>query len=859
MILILFNSSFNSYKELIETNIFPYENFKDCLICFKTIENKNLYSLTEWIQYLNKTRIFKISIFKDKEKSKINENLFLLVKNDYGTYIWQIISIDKDRYFLYEKKSNTNTFKNTKNFEEVEKLVIMKVYSYFEQDFPSEAFNDRNKEYSVKIKNLNNLLASMENLYVLMDSESVNFSNGKRYAKPYVEQDGDTISLIVTPLSLITKYNYYEGTSANFNSQNVLSRVTREEFYNIIKKIPSQIRLIIEVILEDGIVYCERNEVLECCEKREKCEKSFQNVEKIKEANKKDFFGNLSYKLKKNRLVVGLCSIAVLILCIYFMTRKPFVQKEELITYSESRYNTINHYRKLSKKITIDKNSAVKIGKSSYIPEVIAKEAFCNSKIKQLTINANIIHINQQAFENCDRLTSIKLNNGLREIGSYAFRNCTGIDTIEIPPTVYEIGDSIFEGVKLKNLTIGKQLYELYGERLADSIDENTQITFTDDSAAFDPLTYCVLYEDYEGDLCICDISSPFDVFVIPDGVKKLKRDILNEYCVKHDGYLNNFNRAYLGSYSKIKEIIISDSVIEIEDNFFENSQIKKIKIPDAVTDIGYMLFNGSELEEISFGPDVVEIGYGAFENTNLKEIELPPKLTEIGSHSFEKTQLTHIEFPEKLNKIGYNAFQYCNLEEVVIPDSVEKIGSSAFADNPIKKLILGNSIEELDLDVFSNCQIEEIIIPDSVTSISYRAFKSNPLKKVIIGNGVRTIYTDAFSYTQLEVISIPKNVKNIYESAFSNTPLKKIALSGGKDFLSGNAFINTKVEEIILNMPIKFDTISYYFFDQFPEDVIIYVDENEAQKLKQYTTAEIVECDIDEKIKDFEQKYLGE
>ncbi len=56
----------------------------------------------------------------------------------------------------------------------------------------------------------------------------------------------------------------------------------------------------------------------------------------------------------------------------------------------------------------------------------------------------NVTKIGNEAFYNCNYLTSIEIPNSVTSIGNYAFYSCSGLTSIEIPNSVTSIGNSAF-------------------------------------------------------------------------------------------------------------------------------------------------------------------------------------------------------------------------------------------------------------------------------------------------------------------------------------------------------------------------------------------------------------------------------
>ena len=63
-----------------------------------------------------------------------------------------------------------------------------------------------------------------------------------------------------------------------------------------------------------------------------------------------------------------------------------------------------------------------------------------------ITIKDGTLEINDYAFSDCIKLTTINIPNSVESIGAYAFDGCTGLKSITIPKGVISIGGSAFGG-----------------------------------------------------------------------------------------------------------------------------------------------------------------------------------------------------------------------------------------------------------------------------------------------------------------------------------------------------------------------------------------------------------------------------
>lgn len=96
-----------------------------------------------------------------------------------------------------------------------------------------------------------------------------------------------------------------------------------------------------------------------------------------------------------------------------------------------------------------DKKGTVEVAHGT---EMIAGDAFANSKASKVILPKTVTSIASYAFNNCENLREVVLNEGLTHIGEYSFRMCHLLDDITIPDTVLDIMTYAFSGSPLRNL-----------------------------------------------------------------------------------------------------------------------------------------------------------------------------------------------------------------------------------------------------------------------------------------------------------------------------------------------------------------------------------------------------------------------
>lgn len=97
------------------------------------------------------------------------------------------------------------------------------------------------------------------------------------------------------------------------------------------------------------------------------------------------------------------------------------------------------------------------LGGSYVIPNTVLYiwGAFANcSRLLNVVIPNNVIHVGASAFNSCAALTNVTIGNRVANIGQSAFNACVGLTTLTIPASVTNIGNSTFSAsVSLTNLT----------------------------------------------------------------------------------------------------------------------------------------------------------------------------------------------------------------------------------------------------------------------------------------------------------------------------------------------------------------------------------------------------------------------
>ena len=240
-------------------------------------------------------------------------------------------------------------------------------------------------------------------------------------------------------------------------------------------------------------------------------------------------------------------------------------------------------------------------------------------------------------------------------------------------------------------------------------------------------------------------------------------------------------------------------TVVTIGHDAFESATgITEVIIPDSVTEIEYQAFeNCTNLNKVDLG-NITSLSFEVFTGcTNLTEITIPKTLKNGAvSPCLDNPNITKITLEEGLTVVPSNLCANTGISEIVIPNSVTKIDSSAFA----------------------NTAITEIVIPDSVTEIEYQAFENcTNLNKVDLGNITSLSFEVFTGCTNLTEITIPKTLKNgAVSPCLDNPNITKITLEEGLTVVPSNLCANTGISEIVI--PDSVTEIEFGAFDDCTE-----------------------------------------
>ena len=216
---------------------------------------------------------------------------------------------------------------------------------------------------------------------------------------------------------------------------------------------------------------------------------------------------------------------------------------------------------------------------------------------------------------------------------------------------------------------------------------------------------------------------------------------------------------------SKIRGLILPDSIETIKNNAFENcDQLAAVSLGTGLKRIEDRAFFWSSVSSLALPASVEYVGSSAFENcTRLHSLVVPPAVSYVGTSFLAGcTSLETVSLPDSLIVIPDKAFYGCEkLSEINFPANLEKIGDAAF----------------------SHCLIDISEFPIGLKTVGANAFDyCTNLSYIVLPDGLHTVGNEAFARCEnLSCIEIPESVINVGDNAFGGpdfdhfTKLKKV------------------------------------------------------------------------------------
>ena len=383
-----------------------------------------------------------------------------------------------------------------------------------------------------------------------------------------------------------------------------------------------------------------------------------------------------------------------------------------------------------------------------------------------LDIIEGTLSISDNAFSNCNNLTSIYIPNSVTSIGYGAFIGCGSLKSITIPNSVTSIGAIAFYGCS-----------------------SLTSVTLNSND---------IVSTSYMSDI----FGSQVEEYVIGNNVTTIGNSAF-AYC------------------SSLTSVTIPNSITTIGNSAFAYcSSLTSVTIPNCVTTIGGSAFVGcSSLTSITIPEGVTSIGSGAFGNcSSLKHVEWNVKNhTDFDYYNrpFDDQSSISIQsftFGENVEYIPADlCYNMDSLKTITIPNSVDSIGGQAFYScDSLVSVTIGNSVTSIGDYAFGNCSLLKYVEWNvkNYADFDYynRPFRSSPaISSFTFGEDVEYIPAYlCYDMDSLKTITIPNSVDSIGGQAFySCDSLVSVTIGNSVTSIGDKAFIYCDSLRFIFSAPL--------------------------------------------------------
>ncbi|MBN3490604.1 leucine-rich repeat protein [Acholeplasma equirhinis] len=437
-----------------------------------------------------------------------------------------------------------------------------------------------------------------------------------------------------------------------------------------------------------------------------------------------------------------------------------------------------------------------------------------NQMIRTVTVGANILVINERAFEN----SSIETFNGFEQIQSFGLQAFYSAKQLSSPV------------VLTKAITVGQAAFQ-YTEKIP-SIEINLETEAAYNAITIYAYAFANIPSTTKANLYLHSSSYQSTSFTSSSGFTVRGRTYSSgsmNYAINPSNTEWIFT-SYSGSSSSIT---ISNTVYSLPVTSIQTNAVR----------------NNTVLRTVTVGDNMNKIGDGAFENTKITTFVGLNYVEVIGLNAFRNiTTLTSSITFNKIQMIGNYAFYgstaipsiTLELESEEMLDTLI-IGENSFGNLPTtygdiyvtRDTIVGEGNENPNLHIFRYDEVIDgvvytlnedettylvsgalrgtttVNIPAeinglTVTEIKDYAFKLNPsVTAVALGENITTIGVSAFESSKLVSITGLENVVTIKENAFRNiTSLTSEIVFNELQMLGNNAFNGSnQIISMVLNL----------------------------------------------------------
>ena len=352
----------------------------------------------------------------------------------------------------------------------------------------------------------------------------------------------------------------------------------------------------------------------------------------------------------------------------------------------------------------------------------------CDGLTGTITIPAQIITLNQDAFDGCNSITHLIINGKVQYIDKFAFRETRSL----IDFTINNYAHSTTTTLQISYVTVDGSIYSA----------DRTLLLCTPTARASNVFNIPYQLKEFSP-ICFASHScktSQFRMYT-SDGTSLLNLPSIGEHLIiDHNG------------------ICVYDSL----------TQTTLVKMPPGWNPVSFTI------------PDIFTvIGNGAFANSNIQKDISFNNIVAIGEWAFYKCKaLNAIMNVSQIVSIGRQAFHACWFTQLISPP-IKQLTEYVYSYAAAKVIAISEGVEVIERSVCLMGSVENLTLPSTLKEISFEAFKNSQLKHIDFPNiSLNYIGQEAFfGCAKLDYIIIPASVKIVDSLAFADCTTAQFAL----------------------------------------------------------------------------------
>ncbi|MCI8860319.1 MAG: leucine-rich repeat protein [Lachnospiraceae bacterium] len=406
-------------------------------------------------------------------------------------------------------------------------------------------------------------------------------------------------------------------------------------------------------------------------------------------------------------------------------------------------------------------------------------------------------------YEYCAMITSVSIEEGITSIGNFSFFNCVSLKSLTLPNSVAVIGSEAFNGCKLLETvvcgtglkTIGTKAFS--GNSKLNSIQLNEGLETIGKSAFY----YC---------RNLASVSFPNSLVAVKD--KAFELSGLTSIAIPENVSELGVNIVYLSDKLQSISVAENNTSFRAWDNVLYQlsedgtpyqtlayayaSGSGTVQIAEQTEKIGHSTFyKAAKVTSVILADTIKEIGEDSFYQTNIEYIDFPESLEKIGNTAFVGCKnLKEIHIPDQVQSIGTYAFWLCEgIKTITVGKGLQSLNGYIIMDC-IALDTITISKENPYLDVIDNVVYNK----DHTTLYLYAPAKTEETYYVL--DTVRSIGDYSIRSAQfLTELYMPESLNYFSKKScmYTNPKLKSIYFPGNAPTFDTSS--NIEVENVLI------------------------------------------------------------